>query len=284
MPTPAYSLGASAVVLSTQLGRTRFVPQNGDDAWTVLCDLLGKAGLVPVFVLDRLMVLQPSDFGADPVSYTLSGALEPTRASLAYGRNLKELEVRRKFNEARTVQVEVRAYDEATRTTRTARHPPASVVMKKRITATGKVSETTAPILPWNVSGSYTQADLAALAERVWQDAARRELEVRAKTRETADTAGQSLLALGSGSRLTVTVADSITTEVYGQTQAQAIRTLTTGDRAMALDVATAFVASLQSANALAVTFYVQTARHRWSRRDGYELDVTALNYLGGAA
>lgn len=276
-----YSAGVRDVVLSDLLGRRAWCPQPKDDAWTILCDMLGRAGLIPVFVVDYLYILTPADFGVDRL--TSQTTLTPVTCTLAYGRDVRTLGYVRRFKEARTVQVEVRAYDEATRKTTTARYPVAPIVTKKRISTQGKVTEDAAPILPYYVSGAYTTAALTDLAQRVYQEAARQEIEVTAETSELRDADGVSLPTVGNGARLTIDITAHITTDIAGLSTAEAVARLTTGTRALPLDVATAFVASVQAANYLAVQFYVKEARHKWSRDDGYSLSMTAINYVGGS-
>ena len=275
-----YSEGARDIVLADLFGRTRYCPPPKDDAWTVLCDLLSRVGLIPVFVVDYLYVLQPKDFGVDRL--TSQTSFTPVSCTLAYGRDVRTLGYIRRFKEARTMQVEVRAYDERTRKTTTAKYPAAPIVTKKRISTKGKVTEDTAPIMPWSVSGTYTAAALSELAQRIYDEAARQEIEVTAETSELRDIDGVSLPTVGNGARLTIDITANITTDIAGLSTAEAIARLTTGSRALPLDVATAFVASVQAANYLAVQFYVKEARHKWSRDDGYSLSMTAINYVGG--
>lgn len=277
-----YSLGAAATVLSTVIGRPKFTPQSGDDVWTVLCDLCGRAGLIPVIELDMLLILTPADFGVDRATFMATTAFKPVSASFAYGRDIAHLGYRRRFKEARSVQVEVRAYDATKRTTILASHPPAPMVVKRKVNASGKVSTTTAPILPYYVTGSYTPVALAALAESIWKEAARQEIEIDLETREMRTAEGVAVPAIGNGTRLTVTMENTIATLIEGESAGQAIARLSVGDRALAVDVATAFVASLAVADSLSVSFYVKAATHTWSREDGYKCSITAINYVGG--
>lgn len=277
-----YSEGARDTVLSDLFGRTKFCPQPKDDTWTILCDILGRAGLIPVFVVDYLFILTPDDFGVDRV--TALTTFSPVSCTLAYGRDVRTLGYVRRFKEARTTQVEVRAYDETTRKTATARYPVAPIVMKRRISTKGKVTEDAAPIMPYYVSGAYSAASLAEVAQRIYTEAARQEIEVTAETTEMRDVDGVSLPTVGNGARLTIDITADIVTDIAGLSTGEAIARLTTGSRALPVDVATAFVASVQAANNLAVTFYVKEARHKWSRDDGYSLSMTAINYVGGAS
>lgn len=282
--TVGYSMGAAATVLATVIGRPKFAAQSGDDVWTVLCDLCGRAGLIPVFELDLLLILTPADFGVDRATFVTTSAIKPVAASFSYGRDLSRLGYRRRFKEARSVQVEVRAYDPTKRVTLIASYPPVPTVIKRKVSTTGKVSTTNAPILPYYVTGAYTPVALAAKAQSIWSEAARQEIELDFETAELWTVEGVAVPSIGNGTRLTVTTANSIATAVEGESAGEAVARLTTGDRALAADVAAAFVASLAGANNLTVQFYCKSATHSWSREQGYRCTMTAINYVGGVA
>ena len=89
---------------------------------------------------------------------------------------------------------------------------------------------------------------------------------------------------LGNGARVTITISPDLTTDIAGLSPGEAIAALTTGPRALAADVAQAFVGGAQMANNLAVEFYARSVKHRWSREDGYTCEMTLINLLGGDA
>lgn len=280
----SYSIGANATLLAAILGRPKFAPQAGDDVWTVIADICGRAGLIPVFELDLLLILTPADFGVDRTTFMATSVIKPIAATFQYGRDIVRLGYRRKFKEARSVQVEVRAYDETKRLTLFASYPPAPMVLKRTVSTSGAVKSTLAPILPWYVSGAYTPASLASLAQSIWTEAARQEIEIDLETREMWTIEGVAVPSLGNGSRLTVTVGTTIATLIEGESAGAAVARLITGDRALAADVAAAFVASLGVADALTVRFYLQSATHSWSRENGYSCSMSAINFVGAAS
>mgnify|MGYP001610259176 CR=1 FL=1 len=282
--TVGYSLGASTTVLALAVGRAKFVPRQGDDVWTVLVDLCGRVGLIPVFQLDLLLILTPDDFGADRTAFYATTLIVPQTAAFVFGENLSSLSYRRKFREARSMQVEVRAYDETKRLAQSALYPPLPIAVKQSVSTAGVVKTTVAPILPWFVSGTYTAPDLLAIAEKIWKEAARQEIEIDIETEHMRDSGGLSCVRIGNGTRVTITMATTITSDIAGMSPGEAIAKLVSSDRPLALDVATAFVASITSANVLIVQFYVARATHQWSRERGYSCAITAINYVGGAA
>ena len=280
--TVGYSRGAEAMIVATAIGRPKFAPQAGDDVWTLICDLCGRVGLIPVFELDLLLILTPGDFGVDRTAFFATGVRLPVTASFAYGRDIKAFGYRRKFKEARTVQIEVRAYDETKRTTLIARYPPAPVTVSRKVGTSGKASTTAAPILPFFRSGTYTPIQLAAIAESIWKEAARQEIEIDLDTSEMRSIEGVAVPSIGNGAHLTITTINTIATTIEGEASWEAAYRLATGDRALAVDVAVAFVASLEVADSLTVQFYCKAATHKWSRENGYTCSITAINYVGG--
>jgi hypothetical protein len=277
-----FSPGADATVLSTIIGRTKFATQADDDTWTVLVDLCGRAGLIPVIELDMLLVLTPEDFGVDRATFLASGTFAPNRATLKYGENLVRLRYRRSFVEAKSTQVEVRCFDEASRTTTVVRYPPAPIVTRKKVGADGKVTTETAPILPYYMSGAHTEADLTAQAERIYTEAARQQVEVEVETKEMVDLEhGFDIPRLGNGDRLKVTLGDGLASGIAGMSQAEAVAFLTGGPDPMDEPTAIAVVAAAARAEQLAVEFYVRDCVHRWTLEDGYTFTGTAINYVG---
>ena len=272
-----YSAGAASAVLADAIGRPKFAPQKDDNAWTVLTDLCGRLGLIPVFALDVLMILSPEDFGADPVTYATTGRTVKQAAEYQYGVDLDRLQVRRSFKEARQKQIEVRCWDPVARKATTARYPTSAIVTSKKVASDGKVSTDVAPLLPWYVTGTYPAADLAALAQSIWRQAAREEIELTIQTRRIAP-------ALGNGARINVTVAPTLTTDIAGLTPPQAVAKLTSGPRALAADVAEAFVAGFSTAQNLSSDYYLRSAKHKWSREDGFTSEIVLVNYLMGPA
>jgi len=273
--TVGYSVGVNAAVLATKAGKTKFAPQKNDNAWTVITELCDIVGLVPVVQMDMLLILNSDDFGVDRATFLASDVLTPQTAAFVYGENLSRLVLRRSFKQARQRQIEVRCWDPAKGVATIARYPVAAIVTSKKVSAAGKVTTEQAPILPYFVTGSHTPSDLAALAENIWKQAAREEIEVTATTKEMNPQ-------LGNGARVTVTVSPSLVTDVAGLSPGEALAKLTTGPRALAPDVAQAFVSGAQTAGNLAVDFYARNIKHKWSREQGYSCEMTLINYLGG--
>lgn len=274
----AFSEGVSNTQLSSSIGRTKFAPQRDDDVWTVLSDLCGRVGLIPVFVLDVLFILTPDDFGVSRSLYLTNGEITPERATFTLGEDLTSLVVRRSLVEARQKQVEVRCWDETTRTASVVRYPTAPITTKKTIAADGKVTRTVAPIVPYYVTGTYSEAQLSALAERIWTTAAREEIALTLETRTMAPR-------LANGARITVRIAPSVALPgIDGLSQGEAVRALTTGSKPLDEGVAVALVAGYTKAKSLSVEFYAREVRHSWSREDGYRMTAELVNYVGGAA
>lgn len=260
--------GAGSVSLKGLIGRRLYSPQADDDTWTVLVDLVGRAGLVAVVDLDTLRVLPAGEVGTQ-------------RASFAWGRDISQMSISRDYQEMRTAQVEVRCWDPAARTTRTAQYPSQPIVLRKRISTKGKVSTDTAPLRPFFFEGTYSQSQVAELAERIYRNAARQQLEGELETAELQGFDGAALPQVANGWRVIVEWAQDLVAAIHGMPEGQAVeRLVQVADVPQA--VAQALMGQYQRASQLAVEFYVQTARHRWSREEGYRLNVDFINLVGG--
>jgi len=277
-----YSEGASGVMLSTILGKTKFAPHQGDDCWTVLVDLCGRAGLIPLFNFDTLQILSASDFSSAPSpDVGIVPQFGGRRPAFLYGENVSRLTFKRRFNEQRTKQIEVRCWDAQKRLYTSAKYPPAPIILSKKISAKGKVSEQAAPILPYYVQGPYDPATLAAMAKRIYEEAARQQIEGEIETAEMVDLDGMTDLPLvGNGDGVVVTLGTPIVSAIDGMSDAEAVAFLSSGPRGLDPVVAGALVAARALAGKLATTFYVQSANHEWSRDEGYKLSLKFINYV----
>lgn len=280
--TIEYSEGASAVILATILGKTKFTPEHGDDCWTVLVDLCGRAGLIPLFNSDTLQILSASDFTTAPSpDVGIVPQFGGRRPAFLYGQNVSRLTFRRRFNERRTKQIEVRCWDAQKRLYTAAKYPPAPIVLSKKISAEGKVTDQDAPLLPYYVQGTYDLATLTSMAQRIYEEAAREQIEGEIETAEMVDLDGMTDLPLvGNGDGVVVTLDTPVVRAIDGMSDAEAVAWLSLPPRSIDPAVATALVAARATAGKLASTFYVQTATHEWSRDEGYKLSLKFINYV----
>lgn len=265
---------ARFAILSGIVGRTKWTPKGDkDDAWTVISDLLAELGLLPVIELDRLIVKAPGEFSDQhPV--------------FVYGRDIAKLEISRKFNEVRTQQIEVTTWDEQAGETRSAKWPEQQLVIGKKVAPkSGKATPIVAPITTYTVSGSHTQADLLAIAKRVYEDGAREQFEGSLETMEVLgqDASGNvlSITRLGNGDSITVKLGTDAHASITGLTVEEGARVLSDGPDRMDPRVALALARSLRLSDRLQSTFYVKTARHEFGRDTGYKASIDFINFVG---
>lgn len=259
--------GSASVNVAEKLGRTKWAPQKGDDAWTVLVELCGLLGLIPVIELDTLRILDAEGFRG-------VGA-----ARFVYGQNLERLTYRRRLVETRSAQILVRCWDEQKRERREALYPPSPEVAKKIIGYDGLVADKDAPIVPHYISGSHTQADLDALARGLYEEAASDQIDGELQTRDMQDLdEAVDLWKAKNGDQLTVKLGRGEQAAIEGRTDGEALLYLV--HHGWKIEAARAYVAALRKAEASAVSFYVRSASHRWSRTDGYQARIEFVNYV----
>ena len=260
--------GAAGLVLQAQIGRTKFAPHAGDDTWSVLCDLLGRVGLIPVIKLDELHITSASDVGTGATRW-------------AWGSDVSRLTYRRKFNDVASQQIEIRCWDEQARETRTATWPETAIVKRRKVSASGKVSTEAAALLAFYVAGTYTAAQLRTIAERIYDETAREQFEGEIETHEMLDGDDVDALDVANGDTVEIRLGDGVLASIEGMSAAEAVAFLVNGNEPMDPDVAVAFVASWQRAEQLTTSFYVKSARHTWSREDGYKLEIAFITIVG---
>lgn len=277
-----YSYKAADVQLSALMGRTRYAPEQGDDAWTVLVDLCGRAGLLPLFNFDRLQILSASDFsGQGKDIFGLSPQFGGRKVAFLYGQNVARLTFKRRFAEVRSKQIELRCWDPQACRASLARWPAEPIVLSKKISTKGKVSQDSAPILPFYVTGSYSEVALQERAKAIYEEMARQQIEGELETADMVDLDGSVDLPLvGNGDGLVVKLQGLVYSSIEGMSDAEALAFLTRGPRALDPALAQALLTSRKKAGQLASSFYVQEARHSWGRDDGYKLSVKFINYV----
>lgn len=263
-----FSEGAGDVVLADLVGRTKWAISPGDDAWTILVELCGLAGLIPVVEMDTLRIASAAEF-------------KETEARFVYGENVSRLSYRRKLVESRSAQIVVRCWDEQARETREAVYPPAPLSNRTKLGVDGQPATTSADDkkVPYYMSGAYSVADLQAIAEAIYEEGARRQIEGELETYDLRDLEDETdLWLLGNGAQLSVELGRGEWADISGMGHGEAVAYLEA--RGWAADVADAYAKTRELAEGVAVSFYVRTARHRWSRADGYKSTIDFINYV----
>lgn len=265
----AFAAGADDVDLSKIKGRTKWAPKPGDDHWTILVELCGFAGLIPVVELGALRIVN-------------AGEIERERATanFIYGENVAKLQFSRKINEFRTKQIQVTCWDEQARETRVGIYPTTPIVKKQKITKKGKLKTDDEAILPFFISGTASQADCVQVARRIYEEMARSEVEGSVETMDLKDLYEETTLPLvKSGDALTVFLGTTLASSIVGMSEAEAVAFLTAKPRNFPEAAATALARSWWQAGDAATTFYVKKATHRWNRDSGYRFEANFINY-----
>lgn len=276
LPVVFDAAGSADLVLATMIGRTKFAAQAKDDTWTVLVDLLGKAGLIPVVVLDELRIKSATDI-------TMGSA------RFSYGKNVSRVVRLRKFNETATQQIQVVSWDAAARAARVGTYPLAAITTRRKVSTSGKVSTETAPILAFYVAGSYSEAELGTIAQAIYNEVGREQFEGTMETAEMVDSDGEAVLGLSNGDQIIVTLGDRADPSFYRMSDGEAVAFLSgSSDGAvgpaepMDVTVAEALIAVNRRIDDTARgSYYVKSARHRWDHEQGYTLEVKFINFVG---
>ena len=262
------STSGASEVLSKKLGRTKWTVKPGYDTWSLIVDICGQAALLPVIDKNELRLAASDDFRAG-------------LAMFMYGRDLERLSFRRRANETRTGQIRVRAWDDQAGSSREAIWPRSPIVRRRKISAEGKVTNEYAPIYEFSVKGAWSQEQLEARAKEIYEAGARNQIEGELVTREMQDKAtAQDLLDLANGDTVTVELGKYNPGSIAGMSDGEAINRLVEGHEGLLPGVARTVVRAWRASSDLLTSFYVKTAKHRWSRADGYQLSVEFINFV----
>ncbi len=271
----SFDEGTDTLDLSTLKGRTKWAPQPGDDHWTILVELCGFAGLVPVMEPNGLRVIN-------------AGQLEVERqtAYFLYGDNVQKLQFSRKITDVRSKQIQVTCWDEQNRRTTVGTYPGAPIVKKQKITKKGKLSTDDEPILPFFISGTATAADCTEIAKRMYEEMSRSELEGTLETLDLTDRDGHDITQLKSGDALHVILGNTAAfalADGFGDkftSESDMVAYLTARPRSWNPEAAAILAHAWWQAGDASTLFYVKKVTHKWSRESGYRFEANFINYV----
>lgn len=254
-------LAAYSVNLATLTGKTKWSPQGKDDTWTVLVELCGLAGLIPVVELDTLRVVAPGDLTAQ-------------QAAFLYGENVERLEFRRRLTERHSQRVQLTCWDPQARESRQVLYPAEPLVTRRRLTPKGKVVTDPESVIAWTVQGSYTEDQLKELAQAYFEEMALPDVQGVLETKDLTDLdQATALPRLANGDTVTVQLG-AIRADISDLSEGEAVTLLSSGAEAMPEAAAQALVSAWGQAQDLGATFYVRAVRHSWSRESGYSAEI----------
>jgi hypothetical protein len=240
------------------------VPQKGgSNYWDVIYRLCIHHGFI-VFVRGTDVVIS--------TPATLTEATEGRIRKVAYGRDLKTLDVERKLGKETVPQIEVTSYDPVAKAAISARWPPEQPAKK---TALGTRKDEVRLVV---VHGINSPAVLEDLAYMYYHNLARSEGVIRFATRDLKDLDGNDLLFLRPGDPVQLGF-DSINDEEY-----HALDELGRYDKLLSLgyadSVAWLIATEYDKINQFRQPFYTKDVEFSWDVNDGININVTALNFI----
>jgi prophage tail gpP-like protein len=253
-----------------------------DSYWDVIQDLATHAGLICYMELDTLVLAQPQRL------YDRSGAKQ-----MIWGRNLKDLDFKRKLGRQRGLNVLVRSLSLETKTVLEKKYPKDAGIPEQTIDKmhpNGTVEKQPAPYHSFFVPSVSSETQLLAIAEKTWHELARQELEGNLKTNEMAVCDNQdnhfnlTKLRVGSAIELLMDI-NEVADEagIEREPGAQNFNNLTKSEKIRYLErknypskVAVALVDSLQKHK---TTFYTKACTMRLNK-EGWSLDVNFINFI----
>jgi hypothetical protein len=269
-------------------------PTKGNDkmsVWDHLMDMAGIAGHVVrmdgnVIVIQRPRTLYANGFSrsTDPYVPKVVNGLDCTYRTLVYGHNLRNFDVARKYSDAVPTNIEVRCYLPSRKKTLAVRFPGV---------ASAKTGEKTDnKVVVYRVDGVGTKEALKIIAQSIYEQISRQEMEVSFKTAGLAslgnDNDTPDLLWLTSGDAIQVLFArDKDSSPLVPADVAQVEEALLDRGRMVAYLKELGYASSVANAYAdvyadagYQTIFRTNEATYDWSIEEGLHINIKAINYI----
>lgn len=265
-------------------------PNKEDSYWDIIYDLCLQAGVICYIKLDKLIIQNPKNLNDDSKI-----------TNFVFGINLRDLRFRKKFGKNHGLNIEVRSYDPTTKQTLSAIYPDPPIDKKAMVipsmnkklntqtthskpekkTKTSGKSEKAGPaqryeITTFVVSNIRDIEQLKSIAESIWNQMFRRQVEVEMTTHDlTAFDTQEHLTLLRNGDPVAVTIGEQFKKIINSMPYEQKLDFLLAQgfDTKVAKEIAT-------STEKLDKAFYIQKVRHQWDLNEGYSMDADLVNFI----
>jgi hypothetical protein len=240
------------------------VPQKGgSNYWDVIYRLCIRHGFI-VFVRGTDVIISTPQ--------TLTEATEGRLRKVAYGRDLRSLDVERKLGKETVPQIEVTSYDPVTMTAISGKWPDKP---KEKTTGIGTKSNETRLVV---VHGINDPGELTKLAKMYYDNLARAEGSISFTTKDLKDLDGNDLLFLRPGDPVQLGF-DSLNEEEY-----RSLDEIARYDKLLSLgyadNVAWLIATEYDKIDQFRQPFYTKDVEFGWDVDDGITISVKALNFV----
>lgn len=237
--------------------------RDGDTYWDVMYTLATRYGFI-LFVRGLDLVL------TKPQQY-ITGR---TRAKkLAWGKNLLSMKMSRRMGNQQVPIVEIRSYDDSTRTVRKARYPKNA----KQVPVTGLGTKRD-EVVVHSVHGIKDADQLAEIAQTTYELLGRSEQSIEIETRDLLDLEGEDLVNLRTGDAVTIGIQPNTTEMLEGMSFDQRVQRLKNlgFEPNVALEIARGF----DKLDGFRKPFRVREASLEWSYDNGLTIQAKLQNYV----
>lgn len=261
--------------------------------WDFIIDVTGMVGCVAFMDGETVVIQKPRTLYArgfsrleDPWRGRVADDIPMNNRTMIFGRNLSEFNVSRRYNENAPRNIEVRCYLPERKKTLVVRFP--GVTSKAQPGESADKSVTV-----FRVAGVQSKEALQVIAQSIYEDVSRQELEVSMKTPNIAsfggDNAEPDLLYLQAGDPIEVYFAKDDTGDpvLLPATQAQVENSLLVTDKTFEYLQSLGYDADIAKAYAQAYTnagyqtaFRVAKVVYDWSDDEGLTIGIDAVNYI----
>ncbi len=299
-----YPDGAEVPIYRKALQKSAFNPRLGPMAtgekmsiWDYFTDVAGAIGHTVRFDGRAIIVQRPRTYYGgqypprpdDPFQGRLlpSGRALPFRL-FVYGRNILDYSVKRNFTTAGPTTIEVRCYSNTKKRTLVVRYPLKKDRLERGLPGSLLPDE---KLVVFRLSGIGDDKTLKIVAQQIYEQLGRNELEVMIHTKNLGSFGGSTLdpdlLDCKPGDTVQLEISDDPTT-AEGNTTSAIEREGTVATRAAAFvrelgysdDFARAYGRAKEAARHQQSFYRVKRMEYRWSMDQGIDVVVTGINYL----
>lgn len=290
-PLPSLGQYANAFNDAAQKKNTK----KNESYWDVIQDLVGRAGLIAYIEVDKLVISKPR------VLYSDTQALQ-----FVYGRNLSDLEFKRKLGRRKNFNVVVRSLNIESKEVITANIPAeataewaAATGVKQEAVKIPKLDvqgnklgeDQVAPAISFRVPNVTSQAKLIEIGQELFEELGRQQIEGSFSTRDMETTTGKktcfNILELRNGSPVKIEI-DQGDLEGLNRLTTVGQKTQFLLNKCYSRKVAQALAETLSNPR-FASPFYTKSVQFTLDMQNGFEAKVDFINFintppkLGGA-
>jgi hypothetical protein len=254
-----------------------------DTYWDVIQDLIRRAGLIAFIELDKLVISKPQNLYDGLKQY-----------QFLYGKNIKELEFKRKLGRQKGFNVSLRSLNIEKKEVLEAKIPleatdewlkaiglPKDEVKIEKLNAKGEVKKDIAPYIGFLITNIVSKEQLIKVGEKTFEEIWRQQIEGSFSTKEMVIAVGSrgveyDVTKIRNGTPINIEI-DQRDMKSFSRHTTVDARIKFLKDNGYEPSVAEALA---NSAGKFSTTFYTKAVEFTMSEDEGFSMKVGFLNFI----